>query len=143
MHRAFALAVILLAASLSGCTLFGDEGSAEATSGPRAQIVLDNDAKYRVTLRYTLTDPAGGMAGTGVIEAAPGEDAEAIIPLNATGAHALKLTYQWDANGRAAGGSSDLAFDSRDCHGATRIVYHVSQDDNGGTFGGSAVTCQN
>lgn len=141
MRRAL-LALLLAAATLSGCAFPGStDESAENVdpdpqppfTGPGVALVFRNDGPDPVTARWVIVDTSGVSAGSASVFVPPGLEGERKLPLPYAGSFEVQLQYNMTANGRASSGVDRQVISSADCSRLTKLSWTLVTAPDGGS----------
>lgn len=130
---------LLVTVLLPGCAWFGGDDRQEAT-GPHVVVVIANVGNH--TVNTTLQMLTGGaVVHTEWFDIEPGDTVERVVEYEDNETKTLRLTYAFDADGRAASGTQEMAIEPETCQGAYRLTFEVSPADEL-TFAGGHGECE-
>lgn len=125
MRRTFI--ALLLAALLPGCAWFGGDGD-ESGGGQTFSVSVKNSGQHEVEVKLEVLE--GELLLHEDAFAVPaGDTVERDLAYDQNGTKRVRVTYQVDANGHAASGSQENAFDPAACDGTYRIAFEVQPEE--------------
>ena len=149
-HAAPALAMILAALLLAGCTLPGASAPTPAAeddpdtndAGPFFRFIIENGSPRDALAHLRVMGPLGGLDVEGTVAAPANDTTEERVPLARNGTHRAHIGFSLPQAGENSAGRAEAIFDNADCAGTVVVTLRLTmQPGDDRVHGGATSVC--